>query len=400
MLESKCATTKTVLTSGLAAQPARDLLVPAHARGAPARADRARGRLRVRAARARDRHAAPLDRLRDDLERRAPVRGVAVADQRDRAAGVGGGHAELARDDVRRSPSAGVHGRFGVITAASGVGHDRARELGIAARTCAGRATPRRSSAGAPRERSTSVICRSASPLLGRKSSQPAGGRGRPCRRGTGCGRSSDRGRASGAAAAGGNVTRHRSCRWAATRPARGRGCRAGCPSRIEHRVAQREPGLRVALGYMHSRPAGLACSSLRSSQAQRAAEARVDLATTPTACRVRMMSVRSVLAVWPKRTPKRSSGVLPFRRVEERRQAVARCRRAAGQARQREHGERNDRDDAPAKGVAMAREASHSSGSERSWPATERLMRATARQASWPIVRMDVPDPSQVDAA
>ena len=78
-------------------EPARHGLDPARAiRGE--RLGRQRGGLRVeRAARVRDREPAPALGLGDDVERRAPVLGVRVADQRDRRALL---HAERARPHV------------------------------------------------------------------------------------------------------------------------------------------------------------------------------------------------------------------------------------------------------------------------------------------------------------
>ena len=158
--------------------PARASARPADSRARRPRARRARleprRRARQRAARARDRHAAPAPCLRDDLERRAPVRGVAVADQRDRRAGLAGRHAELARRQRRPRPRAACRASSARRRASSGDGDRRsAAACGFTQRRAASReAAPKQRGRAARLGRRRDVAARSRS-ASGSRSSMP-----------------------------------------------------------------------------------------------------------------------------------------------------------------------------------------------------------------------------------
>ena len=109
-------------------EPLRHLEVPLQALGPPRRRELGR-RVHERAARARDRHAAPALALRDDLERRAPVRGMAVADERDRRAGASRPARRTRTGPRTPSNDSGVHGEFCEKIASSGGGTIAVRSL-------------------------------------------------------------------------------------------------------------------------------------------------------------------------------------------------------------------------------------------------------------------------------
>ena len=240
-----------------------------------------------RAARARDRDAAPALALATILERRAPVRAwlsptSATVDGRSRRA--------------RRTRTGRARPRTRAAGMASSARGPRRRAGGTIASQLAvhalmqDRATPRRSSAAA-RGLRRQAMSSGTSPALGQEVLDVAE---------RGCGPASGTGRGRAAGARGERRAQHRRAAGAGRRHVADPDA---VPVLVKGRVAQDDARLRLRLGCRADRPSGATAASLRSQRHSRLVGDGCTIAGSH-GWYVRMTSVRSAPLVCPNRAP------------------------------------------------------------------------------------------------